>query len=282
MKMAGLIKKNLVVAGISSAFVLLSFSFTWAAVSFVKPQDASYQIEMGKKNEIPTKVSSKTRTHAPEPSSLALFGSGIMGMILSFLRATYAAVKRIFDIFVSLVGLILSSPLMLLTAILIKLTSRGPILYSQIRVGREGEHFKIYKFRTMRVDAEKETGPVWAATNDRRLTPIGKFLRKAHIDEIPQLINVIRGEMSIIGPRPERPVFVDQFRKQISDYEKRLVVKPGITGLAQVWHRYDETIEDVKKKIKYDLLYIKKQCMWTDMQILLRTVLVVLTGEGAK
>jgi len=114
------------------------------------------------------------------------------------------------------------------------------------------------------------------------VTLIGKFLRKAHIDEIPQFINVIRGEMSIIGPRPERPAFVEKFKEEIPEYEKRLQVKPGITGLAQVWHRYDETLEDVKKKIKYDLLYIKKICLWTDIRILFRTVRVVITGEGAR
>jgi len=140
----------------------------------------------------------------------------------------------------------------------------------------------MFKFRTMKVDAEKDSGPVWARANDNRVTLIGKFLRKAHIDEIPQFINVIRGEMSIIGPRPERPAFVEKFKEEIPEYEKRLQVKPGITGLAQVWHRYDETLEDVKKKIKYDLLYIKKICLWTDIRILFRTVRVVITGEGAR
>lgn len=134
----------------------------------------------------------------------------------------------------------------------------------------------------MRVDAEKETGPVWAEHNDPRLIPIGRFLRKAHIDEIPQFINILKGEMSLIGPRPERPVFVQKFKEEITDYEKRLAVKPGLTGLAQVWHTYDATIEDVRKKIKYDLLYIKKLCLWTDVRILFRTVRVVFTGEGAR
>ena len=134
----------------------------------------------------------------------------------------------------------------------------------------------------MKVDAEKETGPVWASENDKRLTPIGRFLRKSHIDELPQLINIWKGEMSLIGPRPERPIFVEKFKAEIPGYEKRLHVKPGITGLAQVWHRYDETIEDVKKKLKYDILYVKKMCLWSDFNIILRTVRVVLTGEGAR
>ena len=134
----------------------------------------------------------------------------------------------------------------------------------------------------MKVDAEKDTGPVWAAANDNRITPVGGFLRKMHIDELPQLFNIVRGEMSLIGPRPERPVFVEKFKEEIPNYEQRLAVKPGITGLAQVWHRYDETIEDVKKKLRYDLLYIRRMCFWADFSILLRTVRVVVSGEGAR
>src|SRR3989338_62953 len=130
--------------------------------------------------------------------------------------------------------------------------------------------------------AQKETVPVWAPKNDCRIPPLGKVLRQTRIDELPQFWNVLKGDMSIVGPRPERPVFVEKFVKEIPDYEKRLAVKPGITGLAQVWHRYDETVADVKKKIKYDILYIKKFCLWTDLGILLRTVLVVLTGSGAR
>jgi exopolysaccharide biosynthesis polyprenyl glycosylphosphotransferase len=213
---------------------------------------------------------------------MALFGSGFVGMLMAFIRRTYRIIKRIFDAVAVIAGAIILSPLLLLTALLVKLTSKGPVLYSQVRVGKDGELFQIYKFRTMKVDAEKETGPVWAAANDLRLTPIGNFLRRTHIDELPQLINIFKGEMSLIGPRPERPVFVEKFIKEISGYEKRLYVKPGITGLAQVWHRYDETIADVKKKLKYDLLYVKKVCLWADVNIALRTVRVVLTGEGAR
>jgi len=210
-----------------------------------------------------------SRARAPEPSTLALFGSGLLGMIISFVRRVYALAKRFIDIALSVIAMIVLSPLYLAAAILIKLTSKGPVIFKQIRVGRDGEPFEIFKFRTMNVDAEKETGAVWATENDPRLIPAGKFLRKTHIDEIPQFINVLRGEMSVVGPRPERPVFVEKFKKEIHHYEKRLTVKPGITGLAQVWHKYDETIEDVKKKITYDLLYIKKFCLWTDVQILL-------------
>ncbi len=222
------------------------------------------------------------KSRAPEPSTLALFGSGFFGMIISFVRKTYYIAKRAFDFVLSIIAVIVLSPLFLFAALLIKLTSKGPVIFTQIRVGKDGRLFKIYKFRTMRVNAEKETGPVWAAKDDPRLIPAGKFLRKSHMDEIPQFFNVLKGEMSVIGPRPERPEFVDQLRKKIPEYERRLAVKPGITGLAQVWHRYDETIEDVKKKIKYDLLYIKKVCLWTDVRIFLRTFRVVFTGEGAR
>ena len=225
---------------------------------------------------------SDSKTFVPEPNTLALFSSGLFTMLIGFFRRTYSLTKRTIDITGSVIALILFSPILLLTALLIKLTSKGPIFYTQTRVGKDGQNFEIYKFRTMKVDAEKATGPVWAAKNDNRLIPAGKFIRKAHLDEIPQFINVIKGDMSIIGPRPERPIFVEKFKSEISDYGKRLEVKPGITGLAQVWHHYDETIDDVRKKIKYDILYIKKMCFWTDMRILARTVRVVLTGAGAR
>lgn len=224
----------------------------------------------------------KKNAQAPEPGTLALFGSGLLGMIMTFLRKTYALTKRVFDIFMSVLIFALTWPLMLLTVALIKLTSPGPVIYSQVRVGLNGQHFKIFKFRTMRVDAEKAKGAVWAKANDSRITPLGKFLRKTRIDELPQLFNVFTGDMSLIGPRPERPEFIEKLKTQIPDYEKRLAVKPGITGLAQVCHKYDETIEDVKTKVEYDLKYIKNMCLWFDLGITLRTVRVVLTGSGAR
>ena len=254
----------------------------WATLSFVKSQDTFHTIGNGVNASIPSEFSEKSKSRAPEPSTIALFGSGLVGMIIRFVRKSYATVKRILDIVISIIALILLSPLYLFAALLILIASPGPIFFKQIRVGKDGNNFEILKFRTMKVDAEKATGPVWAKLNDNRLIPCGKFLRKAHIDEIPQFINVLRGEMSVVGPRPERPVFVEQFKQVISDYDKRILVKPGITGLAQVWHKYDESIEDVKKKIKYDLLYIRKICLWTDLTILFRTVRVVFTGEGAR
>ena len=254
----------------------------WATVSLVKPNDATHYIEAAQRGEIPADTTATEKSRAPEPSTMALFGGGMFGMIMSFVRRTYAAAKRVLDIVCSLMGAIILSPLMILAFFLVRFTSKGPIIYSQTRVGKDGEPFQIYKFRTMRVDAEKDTGPVWAAQNDKRLTPVGKFLRKSHIDELPQLFNVLKGEMSIIGPRPERPVFVEEFKESIPNYEGRLTVKPGITGLAQVWHRYDETLQDVKKKVRYDHLYIKKMGFWADVNIILRTLRVVVTGEGAR
>ena len=265
---------------LASTLVVTSAWATMTMIDYKGSQDI-YPLNDHQK-QISDTYASTPRSRAPEPSTLALFGSGFIGMIISFVRRTYYIAKRIFDFVVSVVAVIILSPLFLLTALLVKFSSKGPVIFTQVRVGKDGQLFKIFKFRTMKMDAEKETGPVWAAKDDPRLIPVGKFLRKSHMDEIPQFFNVLRGEMSVIGPRPERPEFVEDLKEKIPGYEKRLAVKPGITGLAQVWHRYDETLEDVKKKIKYDLLYIKKVCLWTDIRIFLRTFRVVLTGEGAR
>jgi len=212
------------------------------------------------------------KSRAPEPSSLLFMLGGISTYLARFARKRFEEFKRFADIVLSVTGLFVLSPVIAFAAFLIKISSPGPAIYRQDRLGKGGRIFRIYKLRTMYQNAEKNTGAVWARANDPRISSVGRILRKTHIDEIPQLINVLKGEMSIVGPRPERPELVSDLKEIISDYEKRLQVKPGITGLAQVWHKYDETIEDVKKKIKYDLLYVRRMCLLTDLRILANTL----------
>ncbi|MCK6614495.1 MAG: undecaprenyl-phosphate glucose phosphotransferase [Ignavibacteriaceae bacterium] len=188
--------------------------------------------------------------------------------------------KRLMDIVFSMIMLILSLPVIILTAIAIKLDSRGPVFFTQERVGLKGRLFKIVKFRSMYTDAEAKTGPVWSTKDDPRVTRVGRFIRKVRIDEIPQVFNVLKGEMSLIGPRPERPYFVELLSQEIPYYKRRLRVRPGITGWAQVRHKYDETLDDVKGKIRYDLFYIENMSLRMDFKILLRTVFVVSFGKG--
>jgi exopolysaccharide biosynthesis polyprenyl glycosylphosphotransferase len=187
--------------------------------------------------------------------------------------------KRAMDIVGSVVLLTLSAPVMAVTAILIRLASSGEILFAQQRVGRDGCEFTLYKFRTMVADAERHTGPVLAMANDPRITNIGAFLRATRLDEFPQLFNVLRGEMSLVGPRPERPHFVQQFREQIPGYEFRLAVKPGVTGLAQVFGRYSTTAE---RKLRFDLTYITQYSLLMDIRLLLSTIAVLLRREQAE
>ena len=217
--------------------------------------------------------------------------------------------KKLIDVAGAAVGLILALPIFLVVPILIKLTSRGPVFYTQERVGVNrrrksrrifktdindnnrirdrrridnfGRPFKVLKFRTMVQDAEKKSGPVWATQNDARITPLGRLMRKTRIDEIPQLINVLKGDMSMVGPRPERPVFVRDLIEKVPNYEARLRVKPGVTGLAQVSLGYDSSIESVVDKVKHDIKYIRGWSIFTDLKILAKTVIVVLTGRGA-
>lgn len=190
--------------------------------------------------------------------------------------------KRALDVLLAIVALALASPIILVTAIVIKLTSRGPVLFAQTRVGREGRIFTLYKFRSMKQDAEKESGPVWAQADDDRVTAIGKLIRKIRVDEIPQFINVLKSEMSFVGPRPERPFFVEELKKDIPYYTERLVVKPGITGWAQINYRYGASKEDAIQKLQYDLYYIKNMSIFLDVFIMFRTVKVVLLGFGAR
>lgn len=188
--------------------------------------------------------------------------------------------KRLMDIILSFILLIITSPATFLTAIAIKLDSKGPIFYKQDRSGMNGKVFKIIKFRTMVADAEKHTGPVWSTKDDPRITLVGRFIRKVRLDEIPQVYNVLKGDMSFVGPRPERPFFVEKLSHEIPLYKRRLKVRPGITGWAQVKHKYDESIEDVKVKLRYDLFYIENMSLRMDFKIIFRTVIVVLFGKG--
>lgn len=210
-------------------------------------------------------------------------------------------VRRAFDIVFATAALTVLSPIILLIAIVVKLDSPGPVLYRQLRIGLDqrnfsrtasqhgervvdlgGRPFMIHKFRTMRVDAEHKTGPVWATMDDMRTTRVGKFLRKYRLDEIPQFWDVLRGDMSVVGPRPERPNFVGKLRREIAEYSLRQSVRPGITGWAQVNQGYDQTVDDVRTKLEYDLEYVRRQSLWFDIHIMLKTLPVMLAREGAQ
>jgi len=237
-----------------------------------------------------------------KPSSSVSWGESLKNLL-------YSVVKKSLDISFGAIGLILASPLIILVAILQKITSPGPIFYTQTRIGvnrrrsdnrvysasmnnerrnrdrrREnhyGRPFKVIKFRTMVINAEAKSGAVWATKNDSRVTPLGRLMRKTRIDEIPQMLNVLRGEMSMVGPRPERPEFVKDLTITVPDYAERLNVRPGITGQAQVTTGYDTSLESVVEKVKNDVEYIRNWNIWSDFKILLKTVLVVITGKGA-
>ncbi|CUU07750.1 Undecaprenyl-phosphate glucose phosphotransferase [Candidatus Thermokryptus mobilis] len=209
-----------------------------------------------------------------------IYGFPLIEIMPEIMQPWERVVKRLIDIVVSLIVLGLGLPLWVLIAILIKIDSRGPVIYKQERVGKDGKIFTLYKFRSMYENAEALTGPTWATKNDPRVTRVGKILRKLHLDEIPQFINVLKGDMSLIGPRPERPVFVEKLSKEIPLYRRRLKVKPGITGWAQVKYKYDESIEDVKKKLQYDLFYIENMSLRMDLKIIAYTILHILSGKG--
>ena len=208
------------------------------------------------------------------------------------------AAHRAVNIVIALLALFVALPLLLLIAVAVKLSSRGPVLYTQERVGLDrraigadagnrrrnrdlgGRPFTIYKFRTMRVDAESGTGAVWATQDDPRITPVGRFLRQYRLDEIPQLLNVMRGEMNIVGPRPERPTIFAELRGHIAEYPLRQRAKPGITGLAQINHHYDRSLDDVRTKVRYDLEYIRRRSLGEDLRIMLQTIPVIFLRRG--
>lgn len=209
-----------------------------------------------------------------------LYGIPLIDIMPELMPEWEKKLKRISDVLISMIILIITFPLNILISIFIKLDSPGPVLFKQDRIGMNNKIFRIYKFRSMFLDAEKHTGPVWSRKDDPRVTRVGRFLRKLRLDEIPQFYNVLKGEMSLVGPRPERPYFVDMLAQQLPYYRRRLKVRPGITGWAQVKHKYDESIEDVKVKLRYDLFYIENMSFRMDIKILARTILVVLFGKG--
>ncbi len=190
----------------------------------------------------------------------------------------YYIVKRAIDIILCLIGLVIALPIMVIVGIAIKLESKGPIIYKQERVGLEGRTFTIYKLRSMYIDAEKN-GAQWACKDDPRVTKVGRFIRKTRIDELPQLINILKGDMSIVGPRPERPILTYKFNEEIPGFVNRLQVKPGLTGWAQVTGGYELS---PKEKLEKDMYYIENQSLWLDLKIIFKTIFVVFNGDGAR
>jgi sugar transferase (PEP-CTERM system associated) len=216
----------------------------------------------------------KIFVHELKPSQL-IFAEGFR------VRPATRRLKRLLDVVIAAIGLVLAAPLMLLTAIAVAIDSPGPILYRQVRAGELCRPFTLYKFRSMRVDAER-FGAKFAEERDPRVTRVGRFIRATRIDELPQLYNVLRGEMSMVGPRPERPVFIEQLEQQVPYFKQRLYVKPGVTGHAQVRCRYGATAEDHLEKLQYDLYYIKSFSVLFDLSIILDTIKVVLLRIGAR
>ncbi len=209
-------------------------------------------------------------------ASWLIFGEGFRQGIIR------TVVKRVFDVVSALVLLLLAAPVMLVATLAIVFESGFPVLYRQERVGQGGRVFNVVKFRSMRTDAEKDGKPRWAQANDDRVTNVGRLIRKLRIDELPQLFNVLKGDMSMVGPRPERPYFVDQLSRQIRFYAARHSVKPGVTGWAQVRYQYGATVDDAVQKLQYDLYYVKNHTLFLDIVVLFETVGVVLSGEGAR
>lgn len=210
-----------------------------------------------------------------------LYGLPLVEIMPEIMPYWERVVKRWMDMLFSGLALVVLSPLFFIVAVCIKLESKGPVFYTQERVGRRGKLFKVIKFRSMVEDAESETGPVWAQKDDPRVTRVGKVLRFLRLDEFPQFINVLKGEMSLVGPRPERPYFVEQIQQQLPLYTRRHRVKPGITGWAQVKWGYDESLEDVRQKLKFDLFYIENMSLRLDLKIIIYTIYVMLTGKGS-
>jgi exopolysaccharide biosynthesis polyprenyl glycosylphosphotransferase len=210
----------------------------------------------------------------------SIYGVPLIEVTPQIMKPWEESLKRLVDFTVSFLILGIGLPFWLLVAGLIRLDSRGPVLYRQERLGKNGKPFRIFKFRSMIADAENKSGPVWAVKKDPRVTRVGRIIRRLHIDEVPQFINVLLGDMSLVGPRPERAFFVERLAAELPLYKRRLRVRPGITGWAQVKHKYDESIEDVKVKLKYDLFYIENMSWRMDLKILFNTFYVMTMGKG--
>ncbi len=208
----------------------------------------------------------------PEPVTLVAVGSGFAGLLSHLARRYFDVAKEVVDTLLALVALVLALPVILLCVLMIKLFSRGPVLFKQVRVGRNGRPFTMYKLRTMYTDAEKRSGATWARHKDPRVIAACRWMRLSHVDELPQLINVIKGEMSLVGPRPERPEILDELEKHYPDVRKRLAVRPGITGLAQIRNGYDTSVEAFRHKLEADLEYIQGRKWSMELAILARTI----------
>jgi sugar transferase (PEP-CTERM system associated) len=235
-------------------------------LSGIKVEDATALLE---------KINGKIEVHELQPSWL-IFSEGFKQ------NAFFMTLRRLMSLSISVVCLLMMLPLIPLVALAIKLTSPGPVLYRQKRVGRNGRTFTCYKFRTMRPDAEADTGATWALDDDPRITRVGRVLRYLRLDEIPQIWNVMKGDMGFVGPRPERPEFVEKLIEQIPYYNLRHIIRPGITGWAQIRYKYGNTLEDARQKLQYDLFYIKNISLGLDFWIMVQTVKVIVLGRGAQ
>lgn len=235
-------------------------------LSGIKVDDATAILE---------KISGKIEIHELHPSWL-IFSEGFR------LNYSFLLIRRVVSFLFALSGLVISLPLIPFIALAVKLSSPGQVFYRQKRVGLRGHIFTCYKFRTMRADAEADTGATWATDDDPRITPVGRFLRHLRLDEIPQMWNVLRGDMGFIGPRPERPEFVEQLSQQIPYYNLRHIIRPGITGWAQIRYKYGNTVDDSRQKLQYDLFYIKNMSIGLDFWIFIQTIKVILLGRGAQ
>ena len=220
-------------------------------------------------------INGKIRLESLRPSWL-IFSDGFKKSWLSL------TTKRLLDIAASFILLIIALPVMILTSMLVKLDSRGPVFFKQERMGMDGRIFTLFKFRSMREDAEAKSGPVWATKDDDRVTRVGGIIRKTRLDELPQLINVLKGDMSFVGPRPERPFFIEQLKEKIPYYALRESVRPGVTGWAQIRYPYGASVEDAFEKLQYDLYYTKNMSFLLDLTLIFDTIKVVLLGRGSR